>query len=71
MKKLMIVFMCFVLCFSFIGCNKREKTKEEVKEILQMVLENEQTFTAQTCVFAATLYPRSFNIAWIFPAPKI
>ena len=52
MKKLMIVFMCFVLCFSFIGCNKREKPKEEVKEILQMVLENEQTFTAQTCVFA-------------------
>lgn len=52
MKKLMVIFMCLVMCVSFVGCNNTEKQNDEAKETLQRVLEKEQTFTAKTIVFS-------------------
>ena len=52
MKKLIAVFICIGLCFSFVGCNNTEKQNDEVKETLQKVLENEQTFISKTGVFS-------------------
>ena len=52
MKKLMVIFMCLVMCVSFVGCNNTEKQNDEAKETLQRVLEKEQTFTAKTIAFS-------------------
>ncbi len=51
MKKLLAVFMCLILCLFFVGCNNTEKQNEESKEILQKVLEKEQSFTYKCMIF--------------------
>ncbi len=51
MKKLIAIFMCLVLCLSFVGCNNIEKQNDEAKEVLQRVLEKEQSFTYKCLVF--------------------
>ena len=51
MKKLIAIFMCLVLCLSFVGCNNTEKQNSEAKEILQKVLDKEQNFTLKSLVF--------------------
>ena len=48
----MVIFMCLVMCVSFVGCNNTEKQNDEAKETLQRVLEKEQTFTAKTIAFS-------------------
>ncbi len=51
MKKLMAIFMCLVMCLSFVGCNNTEKQNSEAKELLQKVLDNEQNFSYKCMVF--------------------
>ncbi len=51
MKKLIAIFMCLVMCLSFVGCNNTEKQNSEAKEVLQRVLEKEQSFTYKCLVF--------------------
>ena len=51
MKKIIAIFMCLVLCLSFVGCNNTEKQNEEAKETLQRVLEKEHSFTYKCLVF--------------------
>lgn len=48
----MVIFMCLVMCVSFVGCNNTEKQNDEAKQTLQRVLEEEQTFTAKTSVIS-------------------
>ena len=52
MKKLVVIFLCLVMLFSFVGCNNAEKQNDVAKEALQRVLEKEQTFTAKTSVIS-------------------
>ena len=61
MKKLMAIFMCLVMCLSFVGCNNTENQNDEVREALQRVLENEQTFTAQTTEYTLEKYHFQIN----------
>lgn len=51
MKNLIAVFICLVMCFSFVGCNNSEKQNDEAKEVLQKVLSKEQSFTVKSLVF--------------------
>ncbi len=50
-KKLIAIFMCLVICLSFVGCNNTEKQNNEAKETLQRVLEKELSFTYKCLVF--------------------
>ena len=51
MKKLIAIFMCMVMLFSFVGCNNTEKQNSEAKELLQKVLDNEQNLSYKCLVF--------------------
>ena len=51
MKKSVIIFLCFVLLLSFVGCNNTEKQNELAREYLNKVLEKEQNFTYKCLVF--------------------
>ena len=51
MKKLIAIFMCLVMCLSFVGCSNTEKQNSEAKELLQKVLDNEQNFSYKCLVF--------------------
>lgn len=54
MKKTLAILMCFIFCFSMVGCgnDNDEKQNEQAKEVLMKVLEKEQTFTAKTSVIS-------------------
>ena len=72
MKKLFAIFLCVVICLSFVGCKPSEKESEvakqetevptqeteapkqepeKAKEMLQKVLNREQTFSFKSLVF--------------------
>ena len=45
MKKLFVVCLCLMVCFSFTGCNSNSKIKnEEARAALEKVLNYEETF---------------------------
>ena len=51
MKKILMVLLCFVISLSFVGCKNTEKQNNEARELLQKVLEKEQSFTFKSLVF--------------------
>ena len=51
MKKTLAILMCFIFCFSFVGCNNTKKQNEEAREYLGKVLEKEQNFSYKCLVF--------------------
>ena len=61
MKKILAIFLCLTMCFGFIGCRNTEKMNDEAREALQRVLENEQTFTAQTTEYTLEKYHFQIN----------
>jgi len=61
MKKLIAFFMCLVICVAFVGCKNTENQNDEAREALQRVLENEQTFTAQTTKYTLEKYHFQIN----------
>ena len=61
MKKLIAFFMCLVICVAFVGCNNTDNQNDEAREALQRVLENEQTFTAQTTEYTLEKYHFQIN----------
>ena len=61
MKKLIAILMCLVICVAFVGCNNTDNQNDEAREALQRVLENEQTFTAQTTEYTLEKYHFQIN----------
>ncbi len=45
MKKIIAIFLCFVFCLGFSGCNNTEKKNDEAKAVLTKVLNKKESFT--------------------------
>lgn len=52
MKKLLAIFLCLVICYSFTGCNNNTKIKnDEARTALEKVLNFEETFNLKNPLY--------------------
>ena len=61
MKKWIVIGLCFVMCVVFVSCNTAEKQTDEVREVLQRVLEKEQTFTSKTSMVSDAITEQTLD----------
>lgn len=61
MKQWIVLSLCLVMCIALVGCHTTDRQNDEAREVLQRVLEKEQTFTSKTSMVSDAITEQTLD----------